>query len=319
MLLLMSVSWLAVSYRQLRPNKRVFSWLLVTSLGKETAISVFDNVMSEEASKLLDITLTQQLDEYGSGHNLYYRNETPNSLLEHTLHLILQQLCDSSPIVEYWFRDEWLNLELHRDCDELLLQESGTLRYPERGNILYLFSGSQVCGPTLIFNDESSLPPLQAKLTDVTIIPAKASRVVTFDGSLAHAVVRPPLAYYDEAEGGSNLELFIRKGRPADMSEKRSVILFNTWKSPPLAIERGSVKSSDIKNIVNDKSEWRIAPTSEEVTTSSTRYVNFIVPLLGTKLRRGGIDTSMKFLINSSSRDSIMDQSTVSKFALVKP
>ena len=224
---------------------------------------------------------------------------------------------DPSPIVEYWFRDEWLNLELHRDCDELLLKENGTLRYPESGNILYLYSGSQVCGPTLIFNEESSLPPLQTTFTDVTIIPARSNRLVTFNGKLAHSVVRPTLAYYDESEGGSNLELFIRKGRPASIDQKRSVVLFNTWNEPPLAIDRGSVKDDDTKNVVNEKSEWRQAESmAVQETVSSTKYINFIVPLLGTKLRRGGVDTSLRFLIDGSSREKIVDKESVSRFAL---
>ncbi len=221
---------------------------------------------------------------------------------------------DPSPIVEYWFRDEWLNLELHRDCDEFLLKENGTLRYPENGNILYLHSGSQVCGPTLIFDDKSSLPPLQTKLTDVTIVPAKSNRLVTFNGKLAHSVVRPPLAYYDESEGGSNLEQFIRKGRTASIDQKRSVVLFNTWNEPPLAIDRCPVKDNDTTNIVNEKSEWRQVAMQE--TASSTKYINFIVPLLGTKLRRGGVETSLRFLIDSSSREKIVDRQSVSRFAL---
>lgn len=289
---------------------------LFMSQREESSIRVFDNVMNEESCKRLDEVLTTQLDEYGSGHHLYYRSEAPSSLLEFSLDSVLKQLGDESPIVEYWFRDEWLNLELHRDCDELLLQESGTLRYPEKGNILYVYSGSQVCGPTLIFTDESILPPLQTRLTDVTIVPARSSRLVTFNGSLAHSVVRPPLAYYDETEGGSNLELFIRKGRPTTTSEKRSVILFNTWKEPPLAIDRCSFKDNDISNVINDKNEWRATSVLVEDVTPKSRFVNFIVPLLGTKPRRGGVETCLKFLINSSSRERIVDRSTVSRFAL---
>ena len=310
-LLVSSSQWLAASFRVSSKITR-----LVMSANGASSIRVFDNVMSEESCLQLDERLTAQLDTYGSRHHLYYRNETPNCLLEFSLDSILKQLGDPSPIVEYWFRDEWLNLELHRDCDELLLQENGTLRYPENGHIYYLYSGSQVCGPTLIFNDESSLPPLQTKLTDVTIVPAKSNRLVTFNGTLAHAVVRPPFAYYDESEGGSNLELFIRKGRPTTLGDKRSVVLFNTWTEPPLAIGRGSVKENDMTNIINEKSEWVTQSIAVQETVPTTKYINFMVPLLGTKHRRGGVETSLRFLIDSSSREKIVDKESVSRFTL---
>lgn len=52
---------------------------------------------------------------------------------------------------------------------------------------------------------------------------------------------RPSLAYLDPIEGGSNLELWIRR-RPIDENDpelstlKRSVLLFNTWREAPFEV-----------------------------------------------------------------------------------
>ena len=65
---------------------------LLMSIDGASSIRVFDNVMSEESCTKLEERLTAQLDTYGSGHNLYYRNETPISMLEFSLDSILKQL-----------------------------------------------------------------------------------------------------------------------------------------------------------------------------------------------------------------------------------
>ncbi len=62
------------------------------SVDGASSIRVFDNVMSAECCTQLDERLTAQLDTYGSGHHLYYRNETPISMLELSLDSILKQL-----------------------------------------------------------------------------------------------------------------------------------------------------------------------------------------------------------------------------------
>lgn len=68
--------------------------------------------------------------------------------------------------VEYWARQSWMHLEAHRDCDEFLNGEAfkraggvaarpacAVLRYPNSGHVLYLDVGSDVQGPTCVFDD----------------------------------------------------------------------------------------------------------------------------------------------------------------------
>merc|ERR1712071_711691 len=81
----------------------------------------------------------------------------PLSPLEQTLDDLLTKCNDTSPIVEYWSRQEWKHIEAHADIDELLVREQKkqkehlTFRYPKHGHVLYLQVGSSVRGPTCLF------------------------------------------------------------------------------------------------------------------------------------------------------------------------
>lgn len=171
-----------------------YTWLQCS-----TKVRVYDNVLSSNQSYILD---NEACSGGPIGHSLMIRNTsttlsyTPRTSIENTIHNILIQLNDSSEIVEYWWRDEWMSLEMHRDLDEKLGQQSNIFKCPLQAHVLYLHVGSQVQGPTLVFTENSSFC-----YDSVTVVPARTGRLLTFNGSLMHSVPRPSLAYLDPSEG----------------------------------------------------------------------------------------------------------------------
>jgi hypothetical protein len=178
------------------------------------------------------------------------RGGSPRTAVEQAIESVLKSLGDVNPLVEYWWREEWMSLELHRDIDEKRgqLQPEVPLIVPKNAHVLYLNCGVGVRGPTIVVHDKEQRADAQGKLIPeapeakqqqpfekISLVPAVAGRLLRFDGSLLHAVPRPALAYMDEEEGGSNHELWTRR-RPRDDSDpelteyRRSVLLFNTWR-----------------------------------------------------------------------------------------
>lgn len=108
--------------------------------------------------------------------------------------------------MEYWWREEWLSLDLHRDVDEELAKDRNIFRYPQNAHVLYLSVGNEVNGPTIViqkqdFNDSSNPEKIQSRFENITIVPALNGRLLRFEGSLLHGVPRPALAYLDHNEG----------------------------------------------------------------------------------------------------------------------
>lgn len=203
------------------------------SVSPLSSVSVFDNVLDGLTCSIVD----NQVKLGGLGHTVFIREFSPRTSVESVIHSILLSMNDSSPIVEYWWREEWMNLEMHRDVDEKLALDQGPIRFPKHAHVLYLSVGVEVFGPTVVFHDSSE--SLTSAFDMVTIVPALTGRLLRFNGDMMHAVPRPALAYFDPSVGGTNTELWTRR-RPIDENDpelsilRRSVLLFNTWiESPP--------------------------------------------------------------------------------------
>lgn len=222
----------SISLRQNRQNRH----LKATESDNLSSFNVWDNIF--------DSSVLNQVDEAakrgGLSHTLYDRQQESrqSNAVELAIESILTELNDNSRYAEYWWRDEWINLEAHADVDEALAKAGRGLRYPNTGHVLYLSIGDSVRGPTLLF-----LNPYQGSMV---VVPAVESRLLRFTGDIVHAVPRPPLAYLDEAEGGSNHEIWtrIRRVEGVESEEttvyRRSVLLFNTWTEPPLDVSLNS-------------------------------------------------------------------------------
>lgn len=200
-------------------------------------ITVFENLLDREIIREID----RQCALSGGLSHVLFDVSQPRSLAEWAISSILVQLNDSELLAEYWWREEWLSLDLHRDVDEELAIQRNIFRYPKNAHVLYLSVGESVSGPTIViqenhFNLSSSLE-WHPQLQNITIVPAVEGRLLRFEGSLLHAVPRPALAYLDRKEGGCNLEIWTRRrpnpNDPADQERtvfRRSVLLFNTWR-----------------------------------------------------------------------------------------
>ena len=243
-------------------------------------VSIYDGVISNSACDEFDRhTKDHSLRSTNSdGSSIFFRSETgrgglPLTPLEQAIDSILTALGDEYPIVEYWSRSEYLNLDAHADIDEGHLESEGLLRYPQWAHVLYLDVEDGVRGPTCVFSDKLGgwdiLPPTgddgapvrgeDASIVKLVTIPAVKGRMLRFGGRAMHAVPRPADRWLlsDEHERWLRLEvdnsdifaeddefdndedLWLEDDFDDDnhmdlhMEQVRSVLLFNTWRDIP--------------------------------------------------------------------------------------
>ena len=116
-----------------------FHLILLPSSITSFSISVYDNVIAPSTCKTLH-TLTQQHTRRShDGSSIFYRGPKAKlTPIENALDSILRQLNDTSPMVEYWSRSQYINLDAHADIDENTLKDEGVLRCPRHAHVLYL-------------------------------------------------------------------------------------------------------------------------------------------------------------------------------------
>jgi hypothetical protein len=81
---------------------------------------------------------------------------SPLTPLEHAIHSILLELNDPCHIVEYWSRDEYMNMDAHVDIAEQELEDNNNNdnnlpRCPSSAHILYLQIKQDLRAPTCVF------------------------------------------------------------------------------------------------------------------------------------------------------------------------
>jgi hypothetical protein len=177
-------------------------------------VQVYDAAFSPVACNVIQsLALVHSLAS-NSDTCIFFRppfNETALTPLEHAMDSALTALNDTSGrIVEYWSRDEYMNIDAHVDIDENALEEDGVIRYPEVAHVLYLEVKKGLRGPTCIFPEKRvgwSLDHLlkegsnnsakrQSTVVDfnlvpLVMVPAVQGRIVRFPGSAMHTVPCP--------------------------------------------------------------------------------------------------------------------------------
>ena len=171
--------------------------------------------------------------ESGSIFIRHSDSNAPLTPLEKAVDSILIALNDTSPIVEYWSRSCYINIDAHADIDEDTLKMDGVLRCPKNAHVLYMQisnSGEEVVGsedrskrmgPTVVFpkrkvawGNVSPIPSMNGgkeyvvdvdnyygedtmpnTADEMAIVPAKTARLLRFDGRAFHAVPKPPHRY----------------------------------------------------------------------------------------------------------------------------
>ncbi|KAL7496543.1 hypothetical protein ACHAWT_005008 [Skeletonema menzelii] len=108
------------------------------------SVSVYDNVIAPSTCQTLHKLTLEHTRRSHDGSSLFYRGPKIHSgqqkltPIENALDSILRQLNDTSPMVEYWSRSQYINLDAHADIDENTLKDEGVLRCPRHGHVLYL-------------------------------------------------------------------------------------------------------------------------------------------------------------------------------------
>lgn len=147
-------------------------------------------------------------------------------------------------VVEYWVRQEYLDLAVHSDIDEEeLLRFNRRLRYPDFGHVLYLdkepttSEEATSVGPTVIFPTQqggwNTTMDTTSRTVPMVTVPVVRGRLLQFPGSWMHAVPKPLTRWYQSGQEQDDLEIDeqIQDDDDDETSVlKRSVILFNLWK-----------------------------------------------------------------------------------------
>lgn len=235
----------------------------------------------------------------GLGHRAFSRPFAGQlGIIEKTLDSILSEMGDEAGFVEYWTRQEWRSIEAHADVDEFLAKNhdvegstnSSDFRYPTNGHVLYLQVGSEVKGPTCVFPDRrSGSELLSGDPVELVVVPAVPGRLLRFGGDYLHAVPRP-----------ANLWLlkFVQGAPKYEPEEEfgRSVILFNTWTTPPLDVPLDVPIEADgaQEGNTNEISEWKMSDSLDHSDGETTcdldgdrESISAKIWLLGNLRRRG--------------------------------
>jgi hypothetical protein len=258
-----------------------------------TNVNVYDNIFDADACLLLHDLAVDHCNRCEAGSIFVRTPDTIDGLnpLEKAVDSILNELNDTSPIVEYWSRSCYINIDAHADIDENTLKQDGILRCPKNAHVLYMQvanSGNKVgtsdderskrMGPTVVFpqrkvawGSTTQIPSItggeeyvvdvendwdedvdsnqqynkeDSKEDDMVIVPAKTGRLLRFDGRAFHAVPKPPHRYVmskkelnsylqeEEADCGEDEywdDEYELEQEETDLTNLRSVLLFNTW------------------------------------------------------------------------------------------
>lgn len=200
-------------------------------------VVVYDNVFHSYACEELHYLAQEHSERSFEGASVFLRpphNERPLTPIEHAIDSVLLEMGDTTKLVEYWSRDEYMNIDAHADIDETMLEDESVVRCPLVGHVLYLQIKNGLRGPTCIFPNERKGWALRSESmeTELVIVPAVEGRVLRFPGDAMHAVPKPYHRWLSNAKN-SYFDHHDDDEEEEDCSEdeevERSVLLFNTW------------------------------------------------------------------------------------------
>jgi hypothetical protein len=225
---------------------------------EEVRIQIFDNAFSSFACEELTY-LTQDHSTRGNdGSSIFTRppnNDKPLTPIENAIHSFLVTVNDTTKKVEYWSRDEYINIDAHADIDEEQLQDENELRCPKMAHVLYLEVQDGLRGPTCVFprkrigwDGENVNNDNNDKMIDLLTVPAIQGRVLRFPGNAMHSVPCPADRWLlskeeerlliekeekeceEEVDDDDDYYDFDEEEDDDDDEDiERAVLLFNTW------------------------------------------------------------------------------------------
>ena len=228
---------------------------------KNQLVQVFENTFEPSTCEMLHYLAEEHNERTGDGSSFFTRppnNEKPLTPIEHAIDSALIEMGDKTKRVEYWSRDEYMNIDAHADIDEAFLEDEGTVRCPLVGHVLYLQVKRGLHAPTCVFPNEklgwglNEAAAAEAETDSVekelVIVPAVEGRILRFQGSAMHSVPNPTHrwllskqeesqlrkedAICDEDDGDDGDDWSEEDDIYEDEEDEeieRSVLLFNTW------------------------------------------------------------------------------------------
>ena len=126
---------------------------------------MYDNIFPADTCLELHKLSVDHSNRCESGSIFIRHSDTkaPLTPLEKAVDSILVALNDTSPVVEYWSRSCYINIDAHADIDEDTLKQDGVLRCPRNAHVLYMHVSntgeavvgsedrSKRMGPTVVF------------------------------------------------------------------------------------------------------------------------------------------------------------------------
>jgi hypothetical protein len=216
--------------QQQRLSSSLFHSFQSLSSSSPLSLEVYDNIMLPETCNILHqlaMEFSDRHDDEEEGNDsssIFIRppyNTNPLTPLELAMESILMKQPQSSSsssspaaaaavieetdndtdtsnnhqrtIVEYWWRDEYMNLDLHSDIDETVFQDEGILSCPDTAHVLYLHVQPDLKGPTCVVSHFGGWNTMNhtAPVTTMVTVPAVQGRLLRFTGSAMHGVPKP--------------------------------------------------------------------------------------------------------------------------------
>lgn len=221
------------------------------SMNENSCVRVYENAFSQDSCEMLHYLSIEHYERTNDGSSFFTRpphNERPLTPIENAIDSALIELGDKTKRVEYWSRDEYMNIDAHADIDEAMLEDEGLVRCPSVGHVLYLQVKPGLRGPTCIFPKEQRGWGLNetgnnGNEKELVVVPAVEGRLLRFPGSAMHAVPNPPDRWLlsrqgEKAPRDEEEKYKIEENEDDEWEEddydddeeiERSVLLFNTW------------------------------------------------------------------------------------------
>ncbi len=241
-----------------------------TDADESMKVHIYENAFSSTACELLHELAVDHNQRTNDGSSIFTRppfNTRPLTPIEHAIDSALTEMDDDSQTVEYWSRDEYMNIDVHADIDETMLEDGGPVRCPQMGHVLYLQVKEGIKGPTCVFPKEQIGWGVNDDIEnsdsyndkELVVVPCVEGRILRFPGNAMHSVPSPPHRWllsqkeqrllkeqentcedFEESDDWMDDEDGDWYDDEDDDSEvERSVLLFNTWpddEMPPIGV-----------------------------------------------------------------------------------
>ena len=253
------------------------------------SVAVYDGVFSASALSMLASDMESSMTWRASVDapaGIYRRGEGPTNTQEHAIESLLVAMGDvATREVEFWSRDEWLGMEAHRDVDEEAACRNGELRMPSRVIIVYGECEAGLRAPTVLWGDnhicdDGDAASGTARVADgndggegglLVVIPAVPGRVLSFSGSLLHAVPKPAIEWLGSGwrgDGDAVGQEVIEEEEEEEASSQRPVFILNCWPDhAPIAEDEdgGDEEDSEYRALLKQARRGAVAEEEEVV------------------------------------------------------